>query len=159
MKIHIENAKPEQANELYDLMMSSVRSVLSKVYNDDKTLHDYFSKRTPRTFRDSIQNDARTTLIARAHGKIIGFGQLAITSPAGYLEMLYVKPGFEGGGVGKRLLEELKAIAVKRSLRKILLESTFNAKHFYLSSGFVIKGLTEDKTGYKMEWTPGGVRP
>ncbi|MCP4693044.1 MAG: GNAT family N-acetyltransferase [Desulfobacterales bacterium] len=151
MKIVIENARPEQANELYDLMMSSVKSVLRHVYKDNKVLDEYFSKRDPGTLRDSIKDPENKTLIARSHEKIIGFAQLGVSFPTGFLEMLYVKPGFEGRGVGKSLLEEIKVIAGEHSLRDILLESTLNARRFYLASGFTIQGMTDDKAGYKME--------
>ena len=75
-------------------------------------------------------------------------------SPGIYLEDLYVRPSFRGKGVGKKLLEEVIAIAKKRKCKRVewvVLDWNKSAIDFYKSRGaeamndWIVFRLTDDK--------------
>jgi putative acetyltransferase len=67
-------------------------------------------------------------------GETVGFAQL--DPLAGELKMLYVDPRWAGQGVGRWLLAEIEAIALRRGLARVHVRSSLNAFPFYLHCGW-----------------------
>jgi GNAT superfamily N-acetyltransferase len=64
-------------------------------------------------------------VVAEAGGQPVGFALFYLTystvlgQPSLHLEDLYVRPGYRGGGLGRRLLEHLAALAVERGCGRL----------------------------------------
>ena len=92
-----------------------------------------------------VNSKAVHCLVIESEGDIIGFGALAIyPAPTrglvGKLEDIVVASVYRGGGLGKKLVEHLIAIAKKEKLNSLSLTSNpsrIPARNLYMSMGFV----------------------
>jgi putative acetyltransferase len=73
--------------------------------------------------------------MAEDQGRIVGFGQLCLTS--GEVEAVYVHPNAARQGVGAQLLRRLEARAKEQGLTSLHLDASLNAVPFYTVAGFV----------------------
>lgn len=69
-------------------------------------------------------------------GRILGFAGLDLNE----VRLLYVDPGFQSCGIGRSLLEHIKAMVPGALFREIFVYSTIGAVGFYESCGFKSKG-------------------
>ena len=79
-------------------------------------------------------------LVAWLHGKAVGCGALKCHRDFGEIKRMWVAPSTRSLGVGRRILASLEAIALRRKLLVIRLEtnkSLNEAQRLYRSSGFV----------------------
>lgn len=92
-----------------------------------------------------VNNKAVHCRVIESEGDIIGFGALAIyPAPTrglvGKLEDIVVSSVYRGGGLGKKLVEELIDIARKENLKSLSLTtnpSRIAARNLYASLGFI----------------------
>lgn len=75
------------------------------------------------------------TCVAESEGIIIGFTQADPTTEPWELISLWVKPAHMGQGVGRRLLDQILAIAATSGQGKISIDADPNALGFYLKCG------------------------
>lgn len=91
-----------------------------------------------------VNNKAVHCRVIESEGDIIGFGALAIypaptRGMVGKLEDIVVSSVYRGGGLGKKLVEELISIARKENLKSLSLTSNpdrIAARNLYMSLGF-----------------------
>ncbi len=85
--------------------------------------------------------------VAEAGGSVVAFAlcftnfSTFLAKPGLYLEDLYVQPAWRGHGIGKALLQELAALAVKRGCGRFewsVLDWNENAIRFYESLGATV---------------------
>jgi len=79
-------------------------------------------------------------LVAWLHGEVVGCGALKCHREFGEIKRMWVAPSTRGLGVGRRILASLEAIALRRKLPVIRLEtnkSLNEAQKLYRSRGFV----------------------
>jgi len=74
-------------------------------------------------------------LIAYADGEPLGFGIIDLNQER--IGAIYVKAAFNKLHIGGRLLRELEEIAYQNGLTQLQLDSSVNAKAFYLSHGYM----------------------
>ncbi|MXZ19140.1 MAG: GNAT family N-acetyltransferase [Caldilineaceae bacterium SB0665_bin_25] len=91
--------------------------------------------------RSSIAPEDCAVLVAEEEGRMQGVGAalLAVRGDEGWCGGLSVDPAYRGGGWGRRLMEQLKRSAVKRGVRRILLEvliTNDHARSVYRQAGF-----------------------
>lgn len=101
----------------------------------------------PINFEASLLVDNKSVhcRVIESEGDIIGFGALAIyPAPTrglvGKLEDIVVSSVYRGGGLGKKLVEELIAIAKEENLKSLSLTSNPHrvaARNLYASLGFI----------------------
>lgn len=96
-------------------------------------------------YASGVNDSRRAFLVARAAGKVVGFGCMTIKNDlwvAGnlaYVDELVVDEAFRGRGIGTRLMEEMVLIADEHGCKKIELDSAFHrvrAHEFYRNLGF-----------------------
>lgn len=102
-----------------------------------------------------LRRDPEGSFVATARGSIVGFmlgevrsGEFGMEEPTGWVEVLGVDPGFQGGGVGRRLaaamLDHFRALGAHRVLT-LVDERMPEIEKFFHSLGFQpapVKSLT-----------------
>ena len=73
-------------------------------------------------------------LMAEEAGQLVGYGML--DRQTGEVIAVFVEPGQDGRGIGKRLMQGLEAIAAKEQFARLHLFSSLNAADFYRAMGF-----------------------
>jgi putative acetyltransferase len=74
------------------------------------------------------------TVIAETRGRIMGFAQLDPASER--LRALFVDADCQGRGVGRALLSDVEARAIRRGCRRLHGAMSLNAVPFYAAAGF-----------------------
>jgi ribosomal protein S18 acetylase RimI-like enzyme len=104
-----------------------------------------------------LRRDPEGSFVATSRGKVVGFmlgevrsGEFGMEEPTGWVEVLGVDPGFQGGGVGRRLaaamLDHFRAQGAHR-VRTLVDERMPDIEKFFHSLGFKpasVKSLTLD---------------
>ena len=70
------------------------------------------------------------------------------------IRALFVRPEWEGKGVGRRLMETLEADPLFRAARRVLVSASLTAHEFYLKLGYRYQDgikVCEDNDHYWME--------
>ncbi len=85
---------------------------------------------------------ARTTLLAFSEDLLVGFGDM---TDSGYLDRLYVLPGFERKGVGRALVTALESMSDAKSFS---VHSSLSAEPFFRRLGYVkIRDCRVERSG------------
>jgi len=147
-----------------DIMKSSITGICAGAYGAD-TAAAWVSDDNP-AFHFSIPEFA---FVTEEDGEIIAVGGWSRTDvvdlhPIGDREVnnptharinaVYIRPGSEGRGLGRKIMSRLEADIIDRSaLREVYLWSTKNAIPFYLSMGYTpgIDKFPEVAPGYKIQ--------
>ena len=93
-----------------------------------------------------LRRDPEGSFVATAGGRVVGFmlgevrsGEFGMEEPTGWVEVLGVDPGFQGGGVGRRLaaaiLDHFRAQGAQR-VRTLVDERMPEIEKFFRSLGF-----------------------
>lgn len=96
---------------------------------------------------ESLQVKDLSMFAAKAEGEIIGFVAFAEVADAMIIVALGVLPQFQGSGVGKRLIEELRGRANDMGKNRLLVSTSNDdlpALAFYQSLGFQIYEVKPD---------------
>lgn len=83
-------------------------------------------------------------LVARRHGRLVGYGGIWIVLDEAHLTTLAVEKGFRREGIGSALLCALLDQAVEAGACRMTLEvrpSNLAARHLYESFGFTVRGV------------------
>jgi putative acetyltransferase len=131
---------------LIALFQSSVRIVARRNY----TLEQVFAWAPDAIDRDrwAVRLAASSTWVAAFSERLAGFISL---EPEGYLDMLYVDPGFQSRGVAGRLLHSLEASAKARGLARLFTEASITARSFLEHRGFqVVEVQTVVRRGQRL---------
>ncbi len=85
------------------------------------------------------------TVLAEIDGRLIGAAQ--IDPRAGLLRALFVDAGFQGQGVGRRLLATIESRARAAHCNRLCGAMSLNAVEFYRRAGFLARGGPEHLGG------------
>ncbi|WP_293781351.1 ribosomal protein S18-alanine N-acetyltransferase [uncultured Oxalicibacterium sp.] len=94
---------------------------------------------TRGNFIDSIRSEYETWVLRDGTGVLYGYFLLMLSVDDAHLLNITVHPSLHGKGIGLRLLDKARAIAVERRLEAMLLEvrpSNERAAKIYLRYGF-----------------------
>ncbi|MEU6235665.1 GNAT family N-acetyltransferase [Kitasatospora sp. NPDC047058] len=91
---------------------------------------------------DPAAFERQWTAVAEEGGRVLGFVTLTGAPPQGALDMLFVEPDAIGRGVGRRLVEHLRAQAAALGFRRLTIDSDPFAESFYLAMGATRIGST-----------------
>ncbi len=130
--ISLRWAGPADYAELADIMFDAVRNGPSK-YNVGQRQAWVPERRSGDAW--SRRLDAQNIITAEASGQLIGFMSLA---PKGYLDFAYIRPGFQGRGVFRRLYREIETLASAQNQDRIWVHASLMAQPAFSKVGFDI---------------------
>lgn len=91
---------------------------------------------SPDIYANAINE--KITIVAEDGDEILGLGILDLERKE--IAAVYVHPSVKGKGTGRRLLQELEAIASNNGVTELSLCATLNAAGFYSHLGYIGKG-------------------
>lgn len=130
MEIFIRNA---QANDADQLTQLAIRSKAYWGYSDEfmAACHEELT-----VSPDKINNKTFHHFVAESNNNILGYYALEFLDNYAFeLEALFVEPNFIGQGVGRKLINHAKQLAMVLGGKTLLIQGDPNAKHFYLAAG------------------------
>jgi len=137
----IQKARPRDQGEIFRLIAEQRRADAGQA---SRTYRDYFTRQ--KRPRDQV-------LVARTQGKIIGVSGYwhddYSDSGIYWLGWTYVPPGFQGRGIGQKLLDRVIQELKKRKARKLYADTSSRplyrrALRFYRANGFKREGRFKD---------------
>ena len=141
----IEAASVGDAERLADIRVEAMRPSLEAVGRFD-----------PVRARDRFLGSfvAAETRIIKVEEGIAGFFVVRRRSDHFYLDHLYVSPAFQGQGLGRLVVEDLKVEAVSAGLPiRLMALNGSPANDFYLACGF--RSVSQDALDTVYAWMPG----
>lgn len=76
--------------------------------------------------------EQRQVFVAVVGGRVVGTAGL----DGDTVRSVFVAPGYQGGGIGRLLMERVEGVAVRGSVGRLRVPSSITAVGFYLSLGF-----------------------
>ncbi len=89
-----------------------------------------------------LEMDPAGWWLGRMEGQAVGMAGITDYGSSAYLGLMVVHPGFQGKGIGKRILRHVLATADERQIPMLLLDATAAGYPLYLAHGFI----EEDKS-------------
>ena len=130
MQRTIRRARPEDAERLCEIQITSIQQLALSHYTPDQ-LRPWWNGLTPAGQSDSIEKNY--VIVAEVEQLVVGFGVLRMAKSE--IAAVYVFPGFEGKGIGKVLLAELMDEARRLQLTELSCHASLNAQGFYEKAG------------------------
>ncbi len=123
-KIQIVKANPTDAKDVFNIFTDS-RAGMSylPVVHTPAEIEEFFTK---------LVIEGKIMLI-KEDGEIAGFMEI----DGGWLHHLYIAPGFQNKGFGKKLLNKAKQLSPKE-IQLMVFEDNKNAIRFYEREGFIL---------------------
>jgi ribosomal protein S18 acetylase RimI-like enzyme len=101
---------------------------------------------TPEAIQAMLQNPNFASWVAEADGQIVGFSMTYLSE--GYVFALFIRPDFEGLGIGKKLMALTEEDARSAGISQLWLstgnDTALRAYGFYENLGWQTDGLLED---------------
>lgn len=139
----IRKFEPPGAEAVSNLIRQTMKISNSPDYPAEilQPLIDYFSP--PKIAELNLDRDC---LIAETDNRIVG----TIALEDAELFSFFVRPDYQGKGVGKLLLKEIERLAAERGVRQISVGSSITAVSFYLKMDYRETGDSIDGAGGKL---------
>ena len=86
-----------------------------------------------------LENERAYYLVARVRGRAVGYVGIWIVADEGHITNVAVHPDYRSRGVGRRLLQAITELAIRKGARRLTLEvrkSNVRAQSLYQSLGF-----------------------
>jgi GNAT superfamily N-acetyltransferase len=125
----IRPATGEDVEALSKLIVRTVRISNTPDY-EAAAIEELLGYCTPQAVGERMQG--RDVFVAVETGRIVG----TVSYGDGRLRQMYVAPGRQKAGVGRRLVEHLEAHARALGLDELKLASSFTARGFYERMGY-----------------------
>ena len=149
--LRLRRFRPEDTPALIALFKDTVRRVNSRDYTPEQVRA--WAPDMVDPVRWAVLID-RYTLVAETDGRIVGFTDL---EPDGHIDRFFVHADYQGQGVGRTMLTELVAEAVRLGVCRLYAEVSITARPFFGRNGFVVVAEQEvtvrgvKMTNYRME--------
>lgn len=91
-----------------------------------------------------LENERAHYLVARIEGRAVGYVGIWLVADEGHITNVAVHPEYRSRGVGRKLMEAITELALRRGARRLTLEvrkSNVRAQHLYTSLGFASAGI------------------
>jgi ribosomal protein S18 acetylase RimI-like enzyme len=99
----------------------------------------------PADVRACIERDRSVVLVGEQDGELVVCANVAVENGAGYFGMFSVRPTLQGGGIGKRMIEECERIAREEwqlaAMRMTVIDIRDELIAFYERRGYVRTGI------------------
>jgi GNAT superfamily N-acetyltransferase len=138
--LRIRKFRKGDAKEVSRLKISSQMEIL-KDYYPPNVVEFFCRKNTPKYVLDKSKEIE--LFVAVEKGKIIGVNGLKKNA----VRSFYVLPSFIRKGVGRKLMENVEKIAIKRGIKKLIVHSSLYAEGFYRKCGFRKLRMLHNKHG------------
>lgn len=126
--------------QMTELFERSVREIACRDYSEKECEAWAPHGRDYSAWRAEFRG--RTTLLAFDAGLLVGFGDM---TDSGYLDRLYVMPGFEGKGIGRALVMALESLSGSESFS---VRSSITAEPFFRRLGYVkVRDCSVERSG------------
>ena len=135
--VRLRRFRPEDTPALIDLFKDTVRRVNSRDYTPEQVRAWAPDEVDPA--RWAVLAD-RYTLVAEVDGRIVGFTDL---EPDGHIDRFFVHADFQGQGVGRAVLTEVVAEAVRLGVRRLFADVSITARPFFGRHGFAVEAEQE----------------
>ena len=141
----VRAATPADAERALSVVRQSIIQLcVADHRNDAATLERWLSNKTQDHFARWLAQPDGLLVVAELGGCVRGVGNVVRT---GKIQLCYVEPGFERAGLGAAILAALEAQARSWGLLEVTLESSVNARGFYVRQGYEPTGLPADAFG------------
>lgn len=101
----------------------------------------------PEVLRADILRDRSLVLLVEQDGQLVACAHIADEDGAGYFGMFSVSPALQGGGIGKRLMEEAERIVADQWGRSVMRMTVIDIRSeliaFYERRGYRRTGVTK----------------
>ena len=130
--------RDSDAKAVSDLVRECLVEVNSKFY-PDSVIKKMVTVHTPEYFIKTANE--RLVLVAEQFDEIIG----TATTSDNFFGSVFVKPKFEGKGIGKKLIQTLEQLAKNSGQNEVKLHASVNAVGFYEKLGYQRGNLISDE--------------
>jgi len=139
----VRDAEPADYEHVFDLYGALFREHIEQIWGWDEAWQIANFAEEWRT--------ARTRVIV-VEGRIAGYIQLKLEADHSYLLSLGIAPTSQGGGIGRRIMEDLMGETVRRGvpLRLSVFRTNPRALKFYEVLGFQVTEATAEF--HRLEW-------
>ena len=134
-RIKIRYFKPEDAKSILQVHYDAVHHIASKDYSK-RILNDWSPSVTDKRIRDYKKKSIKrsVTVVAEMNREVIGFG--TVVPKENEIRAVYISPKAKRIGIGTALLRKLEAVARKKGIKELNLESSITAEKFYNKNGY-----------------------
>lgn len=130
----VRRANLKDADAAMQVVRRSIEELCAADHrNDAVTLTRWLANKTPEYFRSWIANPDNFCVVAEVEGRLSGVG---LVDRAGEIKLFYLLPGMQRQGIGTAIHLALEKQARAWRLSKLHLDSTANAKSFYVAMGY-----------------------
>ncbi|WP_076542909.1 GNAT family N-acetyltransferase [Shewanella sp. UCD-KL21] len=138
--MQIRKAQRHDAKVAFEIRNQAILSQCKGHY-DDAMLAAWTAGELPIAFTDAFSEHG---YVAMVNDAVVGVGMIdvnhdAVDSPivtTGMVDAMFVRPTAFGQGVGRAMLQQLEAVAIKAGCKKLILDASLNAADFYRACGF-----------------------
>ncbi|MBX2882329.1 MAG: GNAT family N-acetyltransferase [Granulosicoccus sp.] len=130
--ISIRNACTEDAQEICDVIIASVRELCHADHGgDEKKIAEWLNNKTVRNVESWIARNHTVCAVNDARKSVVGVSMLNSNQE---ILLNYIAPEYAKMGLGKELMKKLEAICSQTG--SMTVQSTLSALAFYQSCGF-----------------------
>ena len=141
LTIDIRKAEPDDADDIAEVHDSAWRNAYAGII-PHRALNKMIGRRGPKWWAHAIRRSA-TVLVAEIGGEVAGYATLGRNrarelKQQGEIYELYLRPEYQGIGLGSRLFLEARKMLASSGLKGVVvwaLEENQNAVSFYDSAG------------------------
>lgn len=132
MEAIIRKFRMDDAEELSNMIEHTIEESYKWVYPEE--VRELFKKENTveQVMDRSEQNYVLVAVDPEDQDMIVGTGSLLDNKIFG----VYVKPEYQGNGLGTRLMEQLEDRAVGNDVKKLVLSASISSKDFYKKIGY-----------------------
>ena len=141
----VRPAVPGDARAAVEVVRSSISELcVADHQNDAQTLDQWLRNKTVEQFLGWLASARHCCIVAEDERGLCGVG---LIEDDGEIQLLYVRPGVQGRGHGKAMLDRMEAQARSWGLARVRLKSTGPAQAFYEHHGYRSAGPAESGFG------------
>lgn len=157
----IEDAKPEDVETMIEIKRVRWFEIYPNEKHDitakDLSIIDWYNPENLAKRKKElkeVKNDTHTFVIKNNESKIVGYCKVSKTSDYGEINAIYTLPGFEGKGLGKKLIQKaFEWLGPSLDIKLKVVAYNTNAIGFYKKFGFKETG---NKVSYEGTQLPSG---
>ena len=132
--IIVRPAKESDADAAITVVRKSIRDLcVADHQNNPETLATWLANKTTQNFVGWISDPDNFCVIAETNGHVLGVG---ILQRGGEILLLYLAPGAQRQGIGRKIHDALEEKAAHWELKSLHLDSTALACPFYEALGY-----------------------
>ncbi|MCA9487768.1 MAG: GNAT family N-acetyltransferase [Nanoarchaeota archaeon] len=125
----IRKFRKTDAKEVCNIIRRCDKEIASKDY--PKEVINFWDQNLTEEYINQKSNK-RKCFVLEENGKVVGY----ISFDGREIRKLHVNPDFHGRGIGKKLVDKVEKLCIKKRIGKIIVKSSIFAEKFYEKIGF-----------------------